>query len=61
LVATLLEHDLVDEIRLMVDPLLLGTGTRVFRDDGVLRSLRLVGNRIAITTTGAILGSYALA
>lgn len=37
-VATLLEHDLVDEFRLMIDPVLLGGGKRVFRDDGVLRS-----------------------
>jgi riboflavin biosynthesis pyrimidine reductase len=61
LVATLLEYDLVDELRLMVDPLLLGTGTPVFRDNGVHRNLRLVDNRVTITTTGAILATYALA
>lgn len=61
LVATLLEHDLVDEFRLMIDPLLLGSGKRVFRDDGVLRRLRLVDNRVTVTTTGAILATYALA
>jgi dihydrofolate reductase len=61
LVATLLEHDLVDEFRLMIDPLLLGTGKRVFRDDGVHRNLRLVDNRVTVTTTGAILATYALA
>jgi dihydrofolate reductase len=61
LVATLLEHDLVDEFRLMIDPLLLGSGKRVFRDDGVLRPLRLVDNRVTVTTTGAILATYALA
>jgi dihydrofolate reductase len=33
LVRTLLEHDLVDEIRLMVSPLVLGSGKRIF--DGV--------------------------
>jgi dihydrofolate reductase len=32
LVATLLEHDLVDELRLMVFPTLLGRGRRVFPD-----------------------------
>lgn len=61
LVATLLEHDLVDEFRLMIDPLLLGSGKRVFRDDGVHRNLRLVDNRVTVTTTGAILATYALA
>ena len=57
LVHTLLEHDLVDELRLMIDPLLLGGGKRVYRDDGKLRPLRLVKGEI--TTTGAILATYA--
>ena len=61
LVATLLEHDLVDQFRFMIDPLLLGSGKRVFRDDGVHRNLRLVDNRVTVTTTGAILATYALA
>ena len=34
LVQTLLEHDLVDEFRMMVDPLVVGGGKRLFRDDG---------------------------
>ena len=33
LVHTLIEHDLVDELRVMIDPLLLGGGKRFFRDD----------------------------
>ena len=37
LVQTLIEHDLVDEFRLMIDPLVLGGGKRIFRDDGALR------------------------
>jgi dihydrofolate reductase len=32
LVQTLIEHDLFDEFRLMVDPLVLGGGKRIFRD-----------------------------
>jgi dihydrofolate reductase len=57
LVRTLIEHGLVDELRLMIDPLVLGGGKRIFRDDGALRSLRLVDGRV--TSTGAILAAYA--
>jgi dihydrofolate reductase len=57
LVQTLIEHDLVDEFRVMIDPLVVGGGKRLFRDDGALRPLRLVDNRV--TTTGAILATYA--
>jgi dihydrofolate reductase len=57
LVQTLIEHGLVDEFRLMIDPLVVGGGKRLFRDDGALRSLRLVESEV--TTTGAILAAYA--
>jgi dihydrofolate reductase len=57
LVQTLTEHDLVDEFRIMIDPLLLGGGRRLFHDDGTLRPLRLVDSQV--TTTGAILATYA--
>ena len=57
LVQSLLEHDLVDELRLMIDPLVLGGGKRFFRDDGALRALRLVDSQV--TSTGAILATYA--
>jgi dihydrofolate reductase len=57
LVRTLIEQGLVDEFRLMIDPVLLGGGKRIFRDDGLLRPLRLVHGEV--TTTGAILATYA--
>jgi dihydrofolate reductase len=57
LVQTLIEHDLVDELRLMIDPVVLGGGKRVFPGDGTLRPLQLVDS--AVTTTGAILATYA--
>ena len=59
LVQTLIEHDLVDEFRLMIDPVILGGGKRIFRDDGARRSFRLVDGRVA--STGAILATYARA
>lgn len=54
---TLLEHGLVDELRFMIDPVILGGGKRLFKDDGVLRAFRLV--KSAVTSTGAMLLSYA--
>jgi dihydrofolate reductase len=57
LVRTLIEQGLVDELRLMIDPVTLGGGKRIFRDDGLLRPLHLVHGEV--TTTGAILATYA--
>ena len=57
LVQTLIDHDLVDEFRMMIDPLVVGGGKRIFTNDGALRPLRLVESRV--TTTGALLATYA--
>lgn len=45
LVQTLLAHDLVDELRLMIYPFVLGAGERVFRATADTKRLRLVGAR----------------
>ena len=57
LVHTLIEHDLVDQYRVMMDPLVVGGGKRLFPDDGVARPLRLVESQV--TSTGAIIATYA--
>src|SRR5437773_209400 len=57
LVQALIERDLVDEFRVMIDPLVVGGGKRIFRDDGVLRPLRLVDSKVTTTGTGAIVAS----
>jgi dihydrofolate reductase len=45
LVHTLIEHDLVDELRLMIYPFLLGAGERLFGDSGGHKHMRLVDAR----------------
>jgi dihydrofolate reductase len=45
LVHTLLEHDLVDELRLMTFPVVLGEGERVFGRTSAEKPLRLVDTR----------------
>jgi dihydrofolate reductase len=58
-VQTLTEHDLIDEFRVMIYPLVVGGGKRLFRDGGAFRPLRLVESQV--TTTGAIIATYAVA
>ena len=45
LVQTLLEHDLVDELRLMVFPVVLGSGKRLFGETADKKRLRLVDSK----------------
>jgi dihydrofolate reductase len=57
LVRALLERGLVDELRLMIDPVALGGGKRFFPDDGALKAWSLVDSHVA--GNGAILTTYA--
>src|SRR5205823_5298436 len=49
LVRSLLEHDLVDELNLMIEPVVLGGGKGIFPSDGEARRFELVDAATAAT------------
>jgi dihydrofolate reductase len=59
LVRALLSEGLVDELNLMIEPILLGGGKRIFPDDGAARPLELV--RSVKAATGVLVCTYRLA
>ncbi len=56
LAAQLIAQGLVDEYRLMIEPILLGGGKRLFPDDGAARALELVS--ATPTDTGVLICTY---
>jgi dihydrofolate reductase len=56
LVQTLIRENLIDEYRLMVHPLVLGTGKRLFRDESTLSRLELLDS--STTSKGVLLLRY---
>jgi dihydrofolate reductase len=52
----LVEHDLVDEYLLMLEPILLGGGKSIFPTDGAARPLELVDTKP--TSTGVLMLAY---
>ena len=56
LVTTMLAHGLVDELNLMIEPILLGGGKGIFPADGGARPLELVDS--VTTGTGVLVSTY---
>jgi dihydrofolate reductase len=59
LTSTLLEHELADEVLLVVYPVLLGTGKRLFAEGTPARSFELAGTQAM--PSGVILSTYQVA
>jgi dihydrofolate reductase len=56
LLQTLLGHNLVDEFHLLVFPVVVGSGKRLFADGTIPSGLKLVDSRVS--TSGVVIGTY---
>lgn len=56
LIQSLMRHNLVDEYVLLIHPLVLGSGRRLFPDGGAFAALRLVGTKT--TDNGIVIATY---
>jgi dihydrofolate reductase len=56
LIKTLMRHNLVDQYRLWVFPLVIGSGKRLFSDGTIPSALKLVDSKVF--ATGVVIGTY---
>jgi dihydrofolate reductase len=56
LIQTLLQHDLIDEVRVWMFPLVLGTGKRLFGEGTIPVGLKLVDSKVS--KTGVTINTY---
>ena len=59
LIRSLMARDLIDEYLLMIHPLVLGRGRRLFVEGGIPETLNLVDS--TTTSTGVVMATYRLA
>jgi dihydrofolate reductase len=56
LIQTLMHHNLIDEYMLLIHPLVLGSGRRLFAETGALASLRLLNAEAS--PSGVVIATY---
>ena len=56
LIQTLLRHNLIDQYRLWVFPVVIGSGKRLFSDGTIPSGLKLLDS--VVSTTGVVIGTY---
>ncbi len=56
LIQTLIHHNLIDEYRQWVFPVVVGSGKRLFADGAISSALKLVDSKVS--TTGVLIGTY---
>lgn len=56
LAQTLMHHGLVDQYRLIINPIVVGSGKRLFREGAERSALRLVES--TISSTGQMIATY---
>jgi len=56
LIQSLMEHNLIDEFRLLIHPLVLGSGRHLFTNGGSFGKLRLIDTKTS--TTGVLIATY---
>ena len=56
LIQTLMRHNLVDQYRLWVFPVVIGTGKRLFSESTIPSGLKLLDSKVS--TTGVVIGTY---
>ncbi|RGO21337.1 dihydrofolate reductase [Bacillus cereus] len=56
LIQTLMQHDLIDEYHFIVNPVIVGSGKRLFKDQNDTKALKLIETRT--TSSGVVILSY---
>jgi dihydrofolate reductase len=56
LIQTLMRHNLVDQYRLWVFPVVIGSGKRLFSEGTIPSGLKLLDSKVS--TTGVVIGTY---